>query len=78
MSELFVYGIDENSPREAIAEFEQFGQVTELYSPRARKESSDPENSSFLHEMNLSHQIDFWLPHMGHKWEIWVVWDICT
>ena len=37
MSELFVYGIDENSQREAIAEFEQFGQVTELYSPRGRK-----------------------------------------
>ena len=37
-SKLFVYGIDEHSPRaEAIAEFAQFGEVTNLFSPRGRK-----------------------------------------
>ena len=39
MSQLFVYGIDEHSPRQAIAElFARWGgEVTELYSPRGRK-----------------------------------------
>ena len=34
---LFVFGIDENSPREAIDEFTRVGEVTELYSPRGRE-----------------------------------------
>ena len=36
-SKLFVYGINEKSPPEAIAEFARFGEVTNLFSPRGRK-----------------------------------------